>query len=266
MELSHSTNNAIKTGVSSGFLQVSSLMWLRTANNYQYRYGTNLSDTFSILYKNGGFLRFYRGYFPAVYVASVCKFAELNAYYFTKDYSQHEKLLTIASISSFAKLSVIPIDTLDMFLQVEGKKGFNILYDKIKNNGYRVLYYGSTPWIISNFLGTYGWYYVHNYLDKKYKNKFNDNKLQFNLKNGLIGLSSSITSDIITNPLRILKINKQSNSNNIGYLDTIKEIKNKKGYSEFFLRGLKTRILIHGVQNIFFVIVWKNLEQLFSID
>ena len=266
MDISISTNNAIKTGISSGCLQVSTLMWLRTVNNYQYRYGTNLKDTFTSLYSNGGVLRFYIGYFPALYVASVCKFAELNAYYFTKDFNSYDKLLTISAISSLSKLSVVPIDALDIILQVEGKSGLKLLSEKIKKNGYRVLYYGSTPWITSNFIGTFSWYFVHNTLDTKFKDKFNDTNLQFNLKNGLIGLSASMTSDILTNPLRILKINKQSSIDNIGYLDTIKQIKNEKGIQEFFMRGLNTRILIHGVQNIFFVIVWKNLEKLFNIN
>jgi len=261
-----SSHKALKTGATSGIIQVSSLLWLRTINNYQYRYGTDISTTFKTLYNSGGVLRFYKGYIPSLIVASNCKFAELNGYYYSKhnNFSEKEQLLFISTISSLTKLSLVPIDTLDVVLQVEGKKGINILKTKIKKNGYNVLYYGATPWILNNFIGTYIWFNVHNYLDFKYKDEYK-NGVKFNVKNGLIGLVSSLSSDIVTNPLRILKINKQANSTSISYMSTIKDIHQTKNYSEFFLRGLKTRMIIHGIQNVAFVIIWKNLEKYFNI-
>ena len=48
-------------GSSAMVLQVTSLMWLRTTMNYQYRYGTSLFETIGKLYKEGGVRRFYRG-------------------------------------------------------------------------------------------------------------------------------------------------------------------------------------------------------------
>ena len=62
-------NRAIGGGLSGSaamFIQVSSLMWLRTAMNYQYRYGTSTKLTIQTLYKEGGIKRFYRGYFAAL--------------------------------------------------------------------------------------------------------------------------------------------------------------------------------------------------------
>jgi hypothetical protein len=157
----------------------------------------------------------------------------------------------------------VPIDTFDVFLQVEGKKGITKLYNKTKVHGIKVLYYGASPWILNNFISTFAWFGVHNYLDTKYKNNFNEN---FNIKNGIIGLSASITSDILTNPLRILKIYKQSNEQNIGYKTTINNIIKEKSFNELMLRGLKTRILTHGIQSIFFIVIWKNLEKTFQIN
>ena len=261
----NSTDKAVKTGITSGIIQVSSLLWLRTINNYQYKYGTPLIDTFKLLYKNGGFIRFYRGYVPSMFVASSCKFGELNAYYYSKEMnlSKLESLFLISSVSSIVKLSIIPVDTLDVFLQVEGKKGINILYNKIRTHGIKVLYYGVNPWILNNFISTFTWYGVHNYLDNKFKH---NETINFNIKNGLIGLSASLVSDILTNPLRILKINKQSHFENVSYISSIKKIIKKNGISEFILRGLKTRMLIHGIQNVFFTITWKNLEKKFNIN
>ena len=263
-ELKHSSNKALKTGVSGACLQVTSLLWIRTVNNYQYRYGTNLINTFKILYKEGGILRFYKGYIPSLFVASSCKFADLNSYYYTKDnnFNEIEKLLCISSVSSITRFTVLPIDTLDVFLQVEGNKGVNTLYNKTKEHGIKVLYYGASPWLLNNFIGTFSWFGVHNFLNTKYKNDFNN---YFNIKHGIIGLTASITTDILTNPLRILKIYKQSNEQNISYKTTINTIIKEKGISELVLRGLKTRLLIHGIQSVIFNVLWKNLEKKFKI-
>lgn len=264
-EFKNSSNKALKTGVSGACLQVTSLLWIRTVNNYQYRYGTNLKDTFKILYNDGGILRFYKSYIPSLFVASSCKFCELNSYYYTKNnnFNNLERLLYISSVSSITKLCVLPIDTLDVFLQVEGNKGANTLYNKTKNHGIKVLYYGASPWLLNNFIGTFVWFGVHNYLDTKYTNDFNG---YFNMKNGFIGLSASITTDLLTNPLRILKIYKQSNKQNISYKTTINDIIKEKGINELVLRGLKTRLLIHGIQSIIFNVIWKNLEKTFKIN
>ena len=49
------------------------------------------------------------------------------------------------------------------------------------------------------------------------------------------------------------------------WIETYKNIVETRGYKELFLRGLKTRIIIHGLQNMFFILVWKNLEKAFNI-
>ena len=60
-------------------LQVTSLMWLRTTMNYQYRYGTKLGETFSKLYNEGGIRRFYRGICPALFMGPLSRFGDTDA-------------------------------------------------------------------------------------------------------------------------------------------------------------------------------------------
>lgn len=50
-----------RAGASAAVVQVCSLMWLRTAMNYQYRYGGNLWTSLQTLYAEGGIPRFYQG-------------------------------------------------------------------------------------------------------------------------------------------------------------------------------------------------------------
>ena len=58
------------SGAAAMVMQVSSLMWLRTTMNYQYRYGTTTKEAMKHLYKEGGVRRFYRGYLPALTIGS----------------------------------------------------------------------------------------------------------------------------------------------------------------------------------------------------
>lgn len=54
------------SGMSAMVIQVSSLMWMRTIMNYQYRNGGSFAEVVKKLYLEGGLPRFYRGYFVAL--------------------------------------------------------------------------------------------------------------------------------------------------------------------------------------------------------
>ena len=97
----------------------------------------------------------------------------------------------------FYTFLVIPIDTLDTFLQLEGHNTKNILLRKIKNNGISILYHDSSLWILNKFISSYSWFYTYDYLNSNKLNYFNElnnfnNMLNNeNVKNGVIGCISS---------------------------------------------------------------------------
>ena len=264
--MSNDLTISLKTGITSSIIQVSSLLWLRTATIYQHKYGGGMINTISFLYKNGGIIRFYRGYFPCLLVASTCKSSELFGYYSVKklNLSINNQSLYITSISNLGRILIVPLDTLDTFYQLYGSKGYSMLNAKIKNNGLGSLYNGSLIWLFNHSLSTYIWFNTFKRLEKYTDNKYNDNIYMKNIKNGFIGYLSSICSDIFTNPFRVIKTNKQGSFKNISYYESLKDItKNKK--SDLLFRGLSTRIVTHGIQSAFFVIIWKNLEEYFNI-
>jgi hypothetical protein len=53
-------------GAMAMVLQVVTLMWIRTAMNYQYRYGGTFTGTLKKLWHEGGIRRFYAGLGPAL--------------------------------------------------------------------------------------------------------------------------------------------------------------------------------------------------------
>ena len=63
--IKHASSRAVGGGIagaSAAAVQVLSLMWIRTAMNYQYRYGGSTIDALVTLYKEGGIQRLYRGW------------------------------------------------------------------------------------------------------------------------------------------------------------------------------------------------------------
>merc|ERR1719163_2117278 len=66
-------------GACATVLQVSTLMWMRTTMNYQYRYGTSTMTALKTLYAEGGIPRFYRGLLPALFQGPLSRFGDTAA-------------------------------------------------------------------------------------------------------------------------------------------------------------------------------------------
>ena len=106
-------------------LQVSTLMWMRTTMNYQYRYGTTTSEAMRHLWKEGGFRRFYRGYAPALFQGPVSRFGDTAANVGILALLEPHKDLPIAVKTGAASVTaglwrifIMPVDTLKTTLQV----------------------------------------------------------------------------------------------------------------------------------------------------
>jgi len=67
------------SGAAAGAAQVITLMWLRTAVNYQYRYGGTMSDAMVQLYSQGGICRFYEGITFALIQGPLSRFGSVAA-------------------------------------------------------------------------------------------------------------------------------------------------------------------------------------------
>lgn len=66
-------------GASAMAVQVISLMWMRTTMNYQFKNGGSFFETLSLLYKQGGVARFYRGLIPALMIGPISRFGDTAA-------------------------------------------------------------------------------------------------------------------------------------------------------------------------------------------
>lgn len=266
--LEKSLGKAFKGGIAGStamVLQVSSLMWLRTTMNYQYRYGTTFNGTLSKLYKEGGVRRFYRGICPALFIGPLSRFGDTAAnigvltYLETNEKTKELNIgikTTIASaFAGLWRINLMPIDTLKTTLQIEGKNALPLLRKKIKLGGPSVLYHGSLGAFSATYSGHFPWYFTFNYLNEKIP-KYEDNLFKKLSRNALIGFSASLVSDTISNSTRVIKTSKQTYYRPISYFTITKKIIEQDGIFGLMGRGLKTRILCNGLQGMMFSVLW----------
>ena len=266
--LEKSYKKAINGG-GAGFLamtfQVSSLMWLRTIVNHQYRNGFSFSNTVKTLYKDGGILRFYRGYPFAIMLAPLSRFGDtaMNIGMMTlledSDLSIASKTFMGSCGAALWRGAIMPIDTCKTSMQVNGNAGLKILSNKIKNNGYRVMYNGVLASSTSTLVGHFPWFYTYNYLNEIIPKK--EAGIEKMCRSAIIGFSSSSISDICSNTFRVIKTNRQTSETNISYSRLIKNIIEKESVIGLMTRGLKTKIITNGIQGMCFTIMFDYLRK-----
>ena len=269
---SESITKSINSGMAGSMamcIQVTSLMWLRTTMNYQYRYGKTIPETFKILHNDGGIRRFYRGYAPALTIAPLSRFGDTMTNTYALQHLEDTKLPTSIKtmagsiLASSWRVVLMPIDALKTTLQVEGKGGIKLLKNKINNNGPKVLFNGTVAQTSATFVGHYPWFLTYNVLNQKLPEY--DSQFKTLLRNAFIGFNSAVISDTCSNSLRVIKTTKQTSENHITYKKAIETVIKEDGIQGLFGRGLKTRILTNGIQGIVFTVCWKYIEKSFFV-
>ena len=245
--------------------QVSSLMWLRTIVNHQYRNGFSFSNTVRTLYKDGVILRFYRGYPFALMMAPLSRFGD-TAMNIGMMSLLEDSNLSIASKTFFGSSGaaiwrgvIMPIDTCKTSMQVNGSDGLKILSNKINKNGYRVLYNGVLASSTSTLVGHFPWFYTYNYLNEIIPKK--EAGIEKMTRSAIIGFASSSISDVCSNTFRVIKTNRQTSAENISYSRLIKNIIEKESVFGLMTRGLKTKIITNGIQGMCFTIMFDYLRK-----
>jgi hypothetical protein len=108
-------------GAAAMAINVCSLMWIRTAINYQYRYGTSTTEAFKKLYAEGGIPRFYRGVIPALIQGPLSRFgdtaantgvlAALDAFESTANLPVAAKTVAASVGAGAFRILLMPVDT-----------------------------------------------------------------------------------------------------------------------------------------------------------
>ena len=256
LDISQVMSKALKRAAGGGaagaiamILQVSSLMWMRTTMNYQYRYGTTTRQALSALYSQGGVRRFYRGIGPALFQGPLSRFGDtaantgvlalLNAFPATADLPVGVKTLCASGAAVSWRIMLMPIDTVKTTLQVEGKDALTKLRAKAKAHGPKVYYHGALAASAATFAGHFPWFFTFNFLDEHLpKQESTLGKLG---RNALMGFCSSAVSDTVSNSIRVVKTYRQTNTEMVSYPQAVKNIVESDGVLGLFGRGVRLR-------------------------
>lgn len=225
-------------------LQNASLFWIKPIIKTQYVKGTSLSETVQLLRDTKDPIRFYRGIIPNVLKASIGRTSDISIYrYIDNKYGNNKQISSFVSgtLSSVVKVVIMPLDTLSNIYQVHGKEARK----HIQGNLYRgTLAHGSIHAISSSL-------WLMGFSNLKDLDYFSNKNLNY-LSTGFI---CSGMTDIVVNPIRVIKTNRQAFSNS--YLEIIKNIQ----YTSGFYRGFSTKLFLNAVNGALFVLFWQNLEQ-----
>ena len=256
------------SGMGAMVIQVSSLMWMRTIMNYQYRRGGTIHQTVTKLYKEGGIRRFYRGYPVALFQGPMARFGDtfsntlflsfMNNHQSTKDLPVGVKTFGASLVAATYRIFLTPVDTTKTILQVEGKNGLRILKNKVKLSGFKVMYHGALATAAATFVGHFPWFFTYNTLNK-YIPDYDSGPKKF-ARQAFIGFCASVISDTTSNSLRVIKTSKQTYERAVTYPEVLKEILEREGVFGLLGRGLRVRIMANGTQGLMFSVLWRTFD------
>lgn len=253
------------SGAGAMTVSVSTLMWMRTIMNYQYRHGGKLSEVASRLHSEGGIRRFYRGYGVAIFQGPLSRFGDTfsNTMALTLLEKHPEIPLPIKTgVASVAaglfRILLMPIDTLKTSMQVEGDRALRNLKKKSVSHGPGVFFHGAVALSTATMAGHYPWFATYNYLDARAP-QYETNPWKKHSRNAAIGFTASIVSDSVSNCFRVIKTVKQTHSDRLTYSEVVRLVKDRDGMRGLFVRGLGIRLLTNGIQGLLFTVVWKSL-------
>ena len=259
-------------GAAAMFINVGTLMWMRTTINYQYRHGTSTSVALKTLYKEGGVPRFYRGLIPALIQGPMSRFGDtaantgaivaLDNIEETKNLPIWIKTGAASTAAALFRIFLMPVDTFKTTMQVQGKPGITNLMKKAATKGPTVFYHGSLAAASATMVGHYPWFTVFNVLQEKIPKQ--EGELGKLGRNAFIAFVATCVSDTLSNSIRVIKVYKQANTEAIGYPEAVKRVIAEDGLMGLFARGLKTKIVANGMQGMMFGMLWKLFDEQFK--
>eukprot|EP00913_Durusdinium_trenchii_P034497 g32273.t1 len=294
-----STSQALCGGVagaSAMALQITSLMWLRTIMNYQYRYGMTMREAMRDLYVQGGLPRFYRGIGPALVQGPLMRFVDSSANagvlaFFQSAHAENwpvwiQTIFASASAASL-RIALMPLDAVKTVLQVDGHHGLAQLFARcragrgegstfrptqchqflgkrwpvdiaVPTGGSSVLFRGAMASSAATFVSHYPWFTVFNCLNRQLPQY--EKRSQQLLRNAGIGFCASVCSDTVSNSLRVLKTHRQTHDQG-SYLGIAQAVIRTDGVTGLLSRGLTTRIIANGLSGMVFSVLYRLFEE-----
>jgi len=235
--------------------------------NYQYFNGGSLQTVLQELWSEGGIGRLYQGVSLALIQAPLSRFGDTAANagvlvlmdFYAPDAPLALKTALSSTAASLWRFLLTPIDTLKTARQVRGGDALEVLMERVQEKGIGQLYSGAVASFAASWVGNYPYFVVFNTLSESWPAP--EEAAMRIVRFGVLGMCSSIVSDVTSNALRVLKTIRQgSRDGEESYFESAKRIVDRDGWAGLFGRGLETRLLTNVLQGTFFTIIWKLIE------
>ena len=266
---------SVRDGYSASMASVVSvfcLMWVRTIMSYQFVHGVSMREAAAALYAYGGVPRFYRGLVPALVMMPLSRFGDVVANESAREFLSGRcptGVVTAAGSTGAAlwRICISPADTVKTTMQVHGNAALGLLTRKIGNMGIRALYEGALGAAAATWVGHYPWFMTYNFLDAYcVRHRLldahlpNAKGLRRHLRRAIVGLCSSLVSDLCSNAIRVVKVYKQTSAVPMGYVEAASTIVSESGVWGLFFRGLSTKLIANALNAMLFTVVWKAIS------
>ena len=241
--------------------------------SYQHVNGVTMKEAIRQLYNDGGIPRFYKGLIPALCMMPLSRFGdifsnEVAREFLSESYPAAVVTMFASSLAASWRIIISPIDSIKTMMQVHGADGLSNLQNKISKNGISALYGGALGASAATWVGHYPWFVTHNFLEAYcIRNRIldahlqNQNPMRKNLRRALLGLMSSLVSDVCSNAIRVLKTYKQTSVEPIGYMEAAARIIEKDGITGLLFRGLTSKLTANALNAMLFTVVWKAISE-----
>jgi len=227
---------------------------------YQYKHGGSFISVLSTLYREGGVPRFYRGIVPALVLSPMARFGDAAsnelalASLAETNVPLSVKTFCASATAAAFRVVIMPLDSWKTTKQVQGKDGLQMLLNKTKDHPSAFFHGGTTVFLVT-VGGHYPFWLTRNKLTEVLP-AFDFMYGKF-VRNACIGFFSSVVSDTLCNPMRVLKVMRQTSPTPVGYFEAGRQIYENEGLLGLWGRGLKTRILSNGIQGSVFMVLWN---------
>jgi len=202
------------SGAAAMVVQVVTLLWLRTTMNYQYKHGGSFRAALSILYNEGGIRRLYAGLAPALIQGPISRFgdtaandgirAALGALDATSELPSAYISVACSVAAGLFRVLLMPLEVVKTSMQVEGKDALSSLRGRIQRRGPCVLWEGLFATFGAHFAGHLPWFGTRNLLLRVLPMA---PSVEIEVgRAAFIGLASSLVADIVSNPIRVIKV------------------------------------------------------------
>lgn len=232
-----------------------------------------MSEAIQQLYADGGIPRFYRGLVPALCMMPLSRFGdifsnEVAREFLSESFPAAVVTMFASSLAAGWRILISPADTVKTMMQVHGTDGLTLLQSKVAKSGLSALFEGAMGASAATWVGHYPWFVTHNFLEAYcIRNQILDahlkhqNSTRKNIRRALLGLMSSLVSDVCSNAIRVLKTYKQTSVEPIGYMEAAARIVEKDGLMGLLFRGLSSKLTANALNAMLFTVVWKAMSE-----